>query len=70
MAISSSRFCVGIDLGTTNSVLSYVDTQSDNPIPQTLTIPQLVAPGEIASLPSLPSFIYLPEDGEIDLKLL
>ena len=70
MAISSSRFCVGIDLGTTNSVLSYVDTQSDNPIPQTLSIPQLVAPGEIASLPSLPSFIYLPEDGEIDLKLL
>ena len=70
MAISSSRFCVGIDLGTTNSVLSYVDTQSENPIPQTLSIPQLVAPGEIASLPSLPSFIYLPEDGEIDLKLL
>ncbi len=70
MAISSSRFCVGIDLGTTNSVLSYVDTQSDNPIPQTLSIPQLVAPGETASLPSLSSFIYLPEDGEIDLKLL
>lgn len=70
MAISSSRFCVGIDLGTTNSVLSYVDTQSDNPIPQTLSIPQLVAPGETASLLSLPSFIYLPEDGEIDLKLL
>lgn len=70
MAISSSRFCVGIDLGTTNSVLSYVDTQSDNPIPQTLSIPQLVAPGETASLPSLPSFIYLPEDCEIDLKLL
>ena len=70
MAISSSRFCVGIDLGTTNSVLSYVDTQSDNPIPQTLSIPQLVAPGETASLSSLPSFIYLPEDSEIDLKLL
>ena len=70
MPSSSSRFCVGIDLGTTNSVLSYVDTMSDNPCPTTLLIPQLVAPGEIASLPALPSFIYLPEDGEINLKLL
>ncbi len=70
MSSSDSRFCVGIDLGTTNSVLSYVDTASDNPIPQTLSIPQLVAPGELVSLPYLPSFIYLPEEGEMDLKLL
>ena len=70
MSSSSSRFCVGIDLGTTNSVICYVDTQSENPSPQVLSIPQLVAPGEIASLPSLPSFVYLPEDGEIDLNLL
>jgi hypothetical protein len=70
MTSSLSRYCIGIDLGTTNSVISYVDTHIDNPIPQTLLIPQLVAPGEIASLPSLPSFIYLPEAGEIDLKLL
>ena len=70
MSSSDSRFCVGIDLGTTNSVLSYVDIASDNPIPQTLSIPQLVAPGELVSLPYLPSFIYLPEEGEMDLKLL
>ena len=70
MASTPSRFCVGIDLGTTNSVICYVDSQSDNPLPQVLSIPQLIAPGEIANLPSLPSFIYLPEDGEMDLKLL
>ena len=63
MAPTPSRFCVGIDLGTTNSVICYVDSQSDNPLPQVLAIPQLIAPGEIANLPSLPSFIYLPEDG-------
>ena len=70
MADFTSRFCVGIDLGTTNSVLSYVDTATEDPFPQTLLIPQLTAPGEISSLPALPSFIYLPEDGEIDPKLL
>ncbi|MCR4573551.1 MAG: Hsp70 family protein [Lentisphaeria bacterium] len=70
MSENHSRFCVGIDLGTTNSVLSYVDTASENPSPQTFLIPQLSAPGEISSLPALPSFIFLPESGEFDLKLL
>ncbi|MDD4098618.1 MAG: hypothetical protein PHC30_07600, partial [Lentisphaeria bacterium] len=60
-----SRYTIGIDLGTTNSVLAYVDHQAAKPAPQLFTIPQLVAPGEVAALPALPSFIYLPEDGEI-----
>ena len=70
MAEITSRYCVGIDLGTTNSVLSYVDTASENPFPKTFLIPQLTAPGEISNLPALPSFIFLPEQGEIDSKLL
>jgi molecular chaperone DnaK (HSP70) len=58
------RYLVGIDLGTTNSALAYVDTQrsarSGKPEIQTFAIPQLVAPGELASRPLLPSFLYLP----------
>lgn len=66
----SSRYCIGIDLGTTNTVLSYVDTEQENPLPQHFAIPQLIAPGEIGNLNHLPSFIYLPEKDEIDTKLL
>ena len=59
-----SRYTVGIDLGTTNSVLSYVDHESAELRPQTLLIPQIVAPGEIQALPILPSFIYMPLEAE------
>ena len=61
----ASRYVVGIDLGTTNSALAYVDTSlgDDAPI-VTLPIPQVVAPGEAAERPLLPSFLYLPGPGE------
>jgi hypothetical protein len=59
-----ARYLIGIDLGTTNSALAYVDLQrkskSVRPEIQTLLIPQLVAPGESASRELLPSFLYLP----------
>ena len=38
------RYSVGIDLGTTNSILSYVDLTAEEKHPQTLPIPQIVAP--------------------------
>lgn len=58
------RYLVGIDLGTTNSALAYVDLQrkpsaGKTPI-ETFAIPQLVAPAEMKSRPLLPSFLYLP----------
>jgi molecular chaperone DnaK (HSP70) len=57
-------FLIGIDLGTTNSALGYVDLQRKpkvgRPEIQTFAIPQLVAPGELANRPLLPSFLYLP----------
>jgi molecular chaperone DnaK (HSP70) len=63
-----SRFLIGIDLGTTNSVVAYIDTRAtlgaNSPI-AVFSIPQLVAPGEIASLPTLPSFLYFPTDEEL-----
>ena len=60
-----SRYVVGIDLGTTNSALAYVDTSlGDEARIVTLPIPQVVAPGEVADRPLLPSFLYLPGPGE------
>ena len=59
------RYSVGIDLGTTNSILSYVDLTEEVKRPQTLAIPQIVAPGETQELPMLPSFIYMPTNAEL-----
>jgi len=66
--VNRSPYVIGIDLGTTNCVLAYVDTREDegsSPAPiQVLDIPQLVAPGEVGKKALLPSFIYLPTDAE------
>jgi hypothetical protein len=59
-----SRYLVGIDLGTTNSALAYIDlehpTKSRRSMIQTFMIPQLVALGETAARELLPSFLYIP----------
>jgi molecular chaperone DnaK (HSP70) len=64
-----ARYLVGIDLGTTNNALAFIDTHRKvhGPWPevQTFPIPQLTAPGELGQRPLLPSFLYLP--GEHDL---
>ena len=64
-----AHFLIGIDLGTTNSALAYVDLRrkpkSGKPEIHTFAIPQLVAPGELANRQLLPSFLYLP--GQHDL---
>ena len=63
-APSNSRFVIGIDLGTTNSVVAYVDTAHPEPKPQILSLPQLTGAGSVEPRPLLPSFLYLPTDGE------
>src|SRR5262245_51204819 len=59
-----SRYLIGIDLGTTNSALAYIDLSAPRvhgkPAIQHFAMPQLVAPGETAERPLLPSFLYLP----------
>lgn len=78
--MSSSRFVVGIDLGTTNLALSYWDALApEAPSPTSagassekggavalhdLAIPQLVQPGQIEEKPLLPSFLYLSAPNE------
>jgi Ethanolamine utilization protein EutJ (predicted chaperonin) len=66
---ASSRFLIGIDLGTTNSAAAYVDTEERPargapPPVRVFEVPQLVADGEVRALPSLPSFIYFTDDAE------
>jgi molecular chaperone DnaK (HSP70) len=64
-----ARYLIGIDLGTTNSALAYVDLQhprrGERPDIKSFPIPQLTAPGEVKERPLLPSFLYLP--GQHDL---
>lgn len=61
----SAEFVVGIDLGTTNSVLAYAPLDRESPCElQMLAIPQLTAVGTIESEASLPSFVYLCTEDE------
>jgi len=59
------KYVIGIDLGTTNSALSYAEVPADagelGPANvQALPIPQLANPGEVRDDDLLPSFLYLP----------
>lgn len=61
----SSRFVIGIDLGTTNSGLAYVDTAAGmDPKVTPFSIPQVVGQGAVEDRSLLPSFLYLPGEGE------
>ena len=55
-----SRFIVGIDLGTTNSAVGYVDTDREPWRVETFRVPQLVDVGQVEALETLPSFHYQP----------
>ena len=59
--MSSSRYVVGIDLGTTNSALAFADSFENFANVRTLKIPQLKAPGELIESELLPSFAYSPD---------
>ncbi len=60
----TAAFVIGIDLGTTNSVLAYAPLGKEQPAVELLQIPQLVAPGSLESRTGLPSFLYLPNPAE------
>lgn len=67
-----SRYVVGIDLGTTNSAVAYVDTTSARNVVENFPVMQVVAAGEIQKKEVLPSFLYQPagrEFAEDALKL-
>jgi molecular chaperone DnaK (HSP70) len=71
--MKNSRYIVGIDLGTTNSVVSYIDTEEDTTgIPEThlLKVPQITDAGVVENFNHLPSFLYVSGDAELPEKSL
>jgi molecular chaperone DnaK (HSP70) len=57
------RFSIGIDLGTTNSVLAYAPLDAAAATTSlVLPVPQWGSPAALVERATLPSFLYLPED--------
>ena len=74
MAAGVARYAVGIDLGTSNTVLAYaaLNDAGEAGAVTLFDVDQLVAPGEVAALPLLPSVRYQAGEGELaaaDLQL-
>ncbi|MCU8475467.1 hsp70 family protein [Vibrio vulnificus] len=65
--MASPRYLVGIDLGTTNTVVAFCELtenlQQSNV--SLFDIDQLICPGEVVRKPLLPSFRYHPANGQI-----
>lgn len=59
-----SRYFIGIDLGTTNCVISYVDQHQPEKGSQVLPIPQWDSATSVRAQEELPSFAYLPAGAE------
>lgn len=65
---TSSRFLIGIDLGTSNSAVFYIDQDELTQKIQQFLIPQWIEGGQLHDMPSLPSSIYLLTREEINSK--
>ncbi len=55
----TAKYAIGIDLGTTNTVVAYTTLASEQTEIHRLPIPQLTGAAQIEALPSLPSFVYI-----------
>ncbi len=72
MDVSHFHYIIGIDLGTTNSAVAYVDLAGDlsgNKGIRLFKIPQLTGAGEVSAQPVLPSFCYIPGKYDISKEL-
>jgi molecular chaperone DnaK (HSP70) len=65
----SEKLVVGIDLGTTHCALALAPLSAEDPRVEVLGIEQLVAAGEAARRPLLPSFLYFAHESEPALAL-
>ena len=61
-----ARYVVGIDLGTTNSVVACADTASPGLGIEVVAIPQVVGVKQVEARELLPSFLYLAGEDEVD----
>ncbi|MSS76297.1 MAG: molecular chaperone DnaK [Methyloglobulus sp.] len=64
MQIKSPQYHVGIDLGTTHTVVAYAKNDQKHDI-QLFQIEQLIIPGQVAAKPLLPSVRYHPAEHEL-----
>jgi len=64
---SSPQYLVGIDLGTTHTVVAYAKIGETPVNIQIFEIEQLTAPGQVAARTLLPSVRYHPAKGELAL---
>jgi molecular chaperone DnaK (HSP70) len=62
--VPRSRYIVGIDLGTTNTAVAYVDTRAVEKV-HSFEVPQLVAPGALDRRRQLPSFVFLADEHDL-----
>ena len=58
----STRFSLGIDLGTTNSAIALTDLETDQT--EVLEVTQILVPNQIGEKPTLPSALYIPHRDE------
>ncbi|MCL7419637.1 MAG: hsp70 family protein [Methylobacter sp.] len=65
MQNQSANYSVGIDLGTTHTVVAFARADKPNPEIEIFQVEQLVAPGQVAARPLLPSVRYHPAAGEL-----
>jgi hypothetical protein len=62
LQIMSTRFSLGIDLGTTNSAIALTDLETDQT--EVLEVTQILGPNQIGEKPTLPSALYIPHRDE------
>jgi len=62
--MSSCRYAIGIDLGTTNCSMAYIDLHEPSGKPKVFDIPQWEQVGVYVAAASLPSFYYAPIKSE------
>ena len=65
MKSQSASYLVGIDLGTTHTVVAYANAEKSQQDIQLFQIEQLIAPGQVAARQLLPSVRYHPAPGEL-----
>jgi len=71
--VLNPRYIVGIDLGTTNTVVAWTETNAEeraNRGIRVFPVPQLVEPGSVLEKPSLPSFVLLPGPHDVSPEAL
>jgi molecular chaperone DnaK (HSP70) len=59
----TARYAVGIDLGTTNTIVAYASLHDDS-LAQVFAIPQLVSRSEVEARSLLPSMLLAPASNE------